>query len=80
MGYGLDDWGSKVQFPVGAGNFLFTTMSRTALGTIQPPTRWVPGAVSLEVKRPGREADYLPPPSAEVKECMELYLHSPNTP
>jgi hypothetical protein len=29
---------------------------------------------------PGREADHSPPSSAEVKECMELYLHSTNTP
>jgi hypothetical protein len=28
----------------------------------------------------GREADHLPPSSAEVKEWVELYLHSPNTP
>jgi hypothetical protein len=28
----------------------------------------------------GREADYSPPSSAEVKEWVELYLHSPNTP
>jgi hypothetical protein len=34
----------------------------------------------LGVKRPGREADHSPPSSAEVKECLELYLHSPNTP
>jgi hypothetical protein len=32
------------------------------------------------VKRPGREANHAPPTSAEVKECVELYLHSPNTP
>jgi hypothetical protein len=32
------------------------------------------------IKRPGREADRSPPSSAEVKECVELYLHSPNTP
>jgi hypothetical protein len=32
------------------------------------------------VKQPGRDADHSPPPSAEVKECVELYLHSPNTP
>jgi hypothetical protein len=32
------------------------------------------------VKRPGREADHSPPSSAEVKEWVELYLHSPNTP
>jgi hypothetical protein len=32
---------------------------------------------TLGVKRPGREADHPPPCSAEVKECVELYLHSP---
>jgi hypothetical protein len=35
---------------------------------------------SLGAKRPGREADHSPPSSAEVKECVELHLHSPNTP
>jgi hypothetical protein len=38
------------------------------------------GALSLGVKWPGRGADYSPPSCAEVKECVELYLHSPNTP
>jgi hypothetical protein len=28
----------------------------------------------------GREADHSPPSSAEVKDWVELYLHSPNTP
>jgi hypothetical protein len=28
----------------------------------------------------GREADHSPQSSAEVKECVDLYLHSPNTP
>jgi hypothetical protein len=28
----------------------------------------------------GREADHSPPSSAEVKEWVELYLHSPNRP
>jgi hypothetical protein len=32
------------------------------------------------VKWPGREAEHSPPSSAEIKECVELYLHSPNTP
>jgi hypothetical protein len=32
------------------------------------------------VKRQGREADHSPPFSAEDKGCVELYLHSPNTP
>jgi len=41
----------------------------------QPPIEWVQGALSL-----GGEADHLPPSSAEVKECVDRYLHSPNTP
>jgi hypothetical protein len=60
----------------GLGIF-FTTASRTALGTTQPPIQWVSGALSLAVKRPVLEADQSPPSSAEVKECVELYLHSP---
>jgi hypothetical protein len=64
----------------GLGIFLFTTGSRTALGPTQPPIQWLPGALSLGVKRPGREADYSPPSSVEVKEWVELYLHSSNTP
>jgi hypothetical protein len=64
----------------GLGIFLFTTASRTALGPTQPPIQWVPGALSLGVKRPGREADHSPPSSTEVKECLELYLLSVNTP
>jgi hypothetical protein len=39
----------------------------------------VPGALSLGVKWLGHETDHSLPSSAEVKECMELYLHSPNT-
>jgi hypothetical protein len=61
------------------GIFLFITASRTAVGPTQPPIQWVTRALSLEVKRPGREADYSPPSSAEVK-CVELYFHSPNMP
>jgi hypothetical protein len=62
------------------GIFFFTTLSRTALGPTQPPIQWVPGALSLGLKLPEREADHSPPSSAEVKERVELYLHSPNTP
>jgi hypothetical protein len=42
--------------------------------------QWVPGAFSLGVKRPGREADRSPPSSTEVKEWVELHIDSPNTP
>jgi hypothetical protein len=59
--------------------FLFTTEFRTALVPTHP-IKWVPGVLSLEVKRPGREADHSLPPNAEIEECVELYLHSHNTP
>jgi hypothetical protein len=49
------------------GIFLFTTVSRTALGPTKPPMQWVPGIFSLGVKRPGRESDHSTPSSAEVK-------------
>jgi hypothetical protein len=64
----LDERGSTVRFPAGAGIFLFTPVSGTALEPTHPPIQWVPGALSLEVKRPEREADHSPPSSAEVKE------------
>jgi hypothetical protein len=63
-------------FRRGLGIFLFTTASRTALVFTQPPIQWVQGAFSVGVERPGREANHSPPSSAEVKECVELYLHS----
>jgi hypothetical protein len=50
------------------------------MGHTKPPIQWVPGALSLGVKWPGREVDHSPPSKAKVKECVELYLHSPNTP
>jgi hypothetical protein len=46
LGYGLDDRGSRVRFPVGVGIFLFTTASRPALGPTQPP-------LSVGIKRTG---------------------------
>jgi hypothetical protein len=62
------------------GIFVFITAYRTALGPTQPPVQWVPGSLSLGVKLAGREADHSPPSSAEVKQCVVLYFHSPNTP
>jgi len=64
----------------GVGLFLFTTASRPGLEPTQPPNQRVAVALSLGVKRQGREADLSLPTSAEVKECVELYLHSANTP
>jgi hypothetical protein len=58
----------------GLGIFLFTTVSGTALGPTQLPIQWVPGAVSLGVKRLGREASYSPPSSDEVKNAWSYTL------
>jgi hypothetical protein len=45
----------------------------------QPPIQWVPGALSLGVKRPGSEADHSLPSSAEVKVSGAIPPF-PNTP
>jgi hypothetical protein len=74
----LEDWASV---PDGGNDgilFLFAITSKPALGSTQPPIHWVPGTLSLWVKRPVREADHSPLSSAKVKEGMELYIHSPN--
>jgi hypothetical protein len=63
--YGLDDrWFESL---LGLGIFLFATASRPALGPNQPPIQWIPGALSLGVKQPRREADHSPPYSDEVR-------------
>jgi hypothetical protein len=48
-------------------NFIFSTLSRPALGSTQAHIQWVTEALSPGVKRPGHEADYSPPTTAEVK-------------
>jgi hypothetical protein len=55
--------------------FLFSTVSRPALGATQPPIQWVP-----EVKRPRREADHSPPSAAEVKKGRSIppLQHTPS--
>jgi len=59
---------------------LFTAVSRTVLGPIQPPIQCVPRVLSLGVKRLRHEADHSPPYSSDIKVCVELCLRSPNTP
>jgi hypothetical protein len=76
LGYGLDDRGLGFDSRRGWGIFLFTTTSRTALGPTQPPIQWVPGALSLGVKRPRREANHIPPSSAEVTKAWS-YTSTP---
>jgi hypothetical protein len=46
--------------------FLYSTTSRQALGSTQPPIQWVLGAFPPGVKWPGCEVDHSPASSAEV--------------
>jgi hypothetical protein len=63
-----------VRMPAGGGNFSY---HHRAPEPTRPPIQWVQRSLSLEIKRPERETDHSPPSSAEVKEFVELYLHSP---
>jgi hypothetical protein len=68
LGYWLDDWGSRVRFPVGAGNFFFHHRVRSGSGAHPVSYTIATGGSFLGVKRPGREADHSPPSRAEVRE------------
>jgi hypothetical protein len=75
--YGLDDRMIGVRIPVGDRNFSLHHSVRTGSGihSASYPVGirgYFPG-----VKRLGYEVDRSPPSSAGVKECVELYLHSP---
>jgi hypothetical protein len=76
---GLRTGWSGVRVPTGTGNF--SLHHRVQTGSVSHPASYPMGteALSLGVKRPGREAGHSPPYSAEVKECVELYLHFPNS-
>jgi hypothetical protein len=66
--YGLDERGVGVRVPTGSR--IFSTLRRPHRlwgPSTQPPILWVPGTVSPEVKRQGREADHSSLASAEVK-------------
>jgi hypothetical protein len=73
IGYELDDL--RVGVRVSVESRIFSTSSRPALGSTQPPIQWVPGTLSPRVKQPGREADHWPT-SAEVKK-MWIYTSTP---
>jgi hypothetical protein len=80
LDYGLDDWGSRVRFPAGAIHF--SLHHRVQNGSGAHPASYAVGTTSFlpGVERPGHETDHSPPSSAEVKEWVDLYLHSPKTP
>jgi len=65
---------------IGAGyvlDNLFDTATRPALGSTQPPIKWISEALSLGVKQPGREADHSPPSSAEVENAWSCTSSPP---
>jgi hypothetical protein len=80
LGYGLDDRGSWFRFLAEAG--YFSLHHRVQNGSGGHPASYPKGTRGsfLWVKRPGREVDHSPSSSAGVKESVELYLHSSNTP
>jgi hypothetical protein len=63
-GYGLDDRRVGVRVPVGSKNCFIFRVAHTGSGA--HPSAY-PMDISPEIKRPGREAEYSPPTSAEVK-------------
>jgi hypothetical protein len=73
-GYGLDDQEVRVWVPVVSK--IFSTSSGLTLGSTQHTIKWVPGALSPGVKRPGRESDRSPPASAEVNKRW-IYTSTP---
>jgi hypothetical protein len=60
-------WKVRVRFTA-VQHFFFSASSRPTLGSTQPPIQWVPGSLSVGVKRQGREADHSPLYGADVKE------------
>jgi hypothetical protein len=68
LGYGLDDRGSRVRLPAGAGNI--SLHHRVQTGSGSHPSSYPMGARGSfpGVKRPRHEADHSPPSSAKVKE------------
>jgi hypothetical protein len=64
MGYGLESWG----LVLGSGKiFLFSILSRLALGPTQPLIQWTLREISPGVKQSSHEADHSPAPNAEIK-------------
>jgi hypothetical protein len=72
---GVSDF-TFVSFRIAVKNFRFSMSSRPAPGSTKPLIQRVPGALSLEVKQQGREADHSPPSTTEVKKTW-IYVSTP---
>jgi hypothetical protein len=78
LGYGLDDRGSRVRFPAGAGNF--SLQHRVQNGSGAHPASYPVGTRCSFLGGKTAGAWSWPLTSiSEVEECVELYIHSSNT-
>jgi hypothetical protein len=68
-----------VRIPTGAGNFSFRHRVQTGSGARTASYPMGTGGCFPGGKGPEREADHSAPSIAKVKECVDLYPHSPNT-
>jgi hypothetical protein len=75
----LRTWQKKTQDlnPSKAKMFIFSTASTQALGSTQLPIQWVQEKFYLGVRALGRESDYSPPSSAEVKNAWSYTSNPP---
>jgi len=55
-------------------------INRRQLGSTQPPIQWVFWALTMGVKRPGREANCSPPSSAEIQNAWSYTSTPPMSP
>jgi hypothetical protein len=69
-------WAAGVLLLLQTCSFHSATASRPALGPNQPQNRWITRAFTPGLKRPRRELDHSPPPSAEVKDASS-YTSTP---
>jgi hypothetical protein len=79
LGYGSDDRGSMVRFPAGPRNFSLHHRIQNSYGAHSASYSMGTRGSFPRGKAAGAW-NCSPPYSAEVKECVELYLHSNNTP
>jgi hypothetical protein len=77
-GYRLDNRGVGVRVQVGSRIFFSPRRPDRLWGQPSFLSKRVLGAISPEVKRPGREPDHSPPASAEVKKIW-AYTSTPHT-
>jgi hypothetical protein len=78
-GYGLDGQGVGVRVPVRRRTFCSPRLTGRLWGPPNLLSNGYRGALSLGVKRLGREADHAPPAGAEV-EKMWIYTSTPHMP